>query len=321
MKRVNPRHGSMQVWPRKRAKKIYPRVRTRINLKEALPIGFAGYKVGMTHVIATDSYKNSLTKGQDISVPVTVIECPPLRIHSLRAYIPKGYGFGVSKEIFFKPNKNIIKRVLFKESSADSLDKINPDDYSYFTITFSTNPPFKKKPEIFELSLGGTNKEVIEFVKKHKESGVKISDVFKEGELVDTHSITKGKGTQGPVKRFGVSIRSHKSEKTKRGPGSISGGWYGQAHMMWRVAFAGQMGFHQRTQYNSQIYKISNNPEEVIPKGDFLRYGKVKSDYILLRGSVGGSKKRLIVFTKSVRPHKNTRNIPTIQEINLDSKQ
>ncbi len=320
-KRVNPRHGSMQVWPRKRSTKIYPKVRSKPIIKDAVPVGFAGYKVGMTHIIGTDAYKNSMSKGQDVSIPVTVIECPPLRVHSLRCYKPKGYGFGVVKEIFFKGNKNVLRRVLFKESPTDAITKINPDDYHHFSITLSTNPTFKKTPEIFELSLGGKNADALEFVKAHATTGVKISDVYKEGELIDLHAITKGKGFQGPVKRFGVNIRSHKSEKTKRGPGSLAGSWKGQGHMMWRVAFAGQVGFHQRTQYNSQIYKISSNPEEVIPKGDFLHYGKIRSEFILVKGSVPGTRKRLIIFTKAIRPQKNIRNVPTIQEISKDSKQ
>jgi len=324
MKRVNPRHGSMQVWPRKRSKRIQPRIRSKPIIKDAIPVGFAGYKVGMTQVMGIDSYKNSLTKGQEIATPVTIIECPPLKIHSLRCYVPKGYGYGVSEEIFFKGNKHVVRRVKFKESAKDSLDKLKLDDYSYITITLSTQPDLiklKKTPEIFELSFGGTKEDALEFVKIHKETGVKVSDVFKEGELVDIHAITKGKGTQGPVKRFGVSIRSHKSEKTIRGPGSLAGSWKGQGHMMWRVAFAGQMGFHQRTQYNSQIFKISDKPEEVNPKGDFIHYGKVKSEYILLKGSVAGARKRIIVFTKAIRAHKNVRNVPTITNIDLESKQ
>ena len=36
--------------------------------------GFAGYKVGMTHVIMVDDHKNSPTEGKDVMVPVTVIE-------------------------------------------------------------------------------------------------------------------------------------------------------------------------------------------------------------------------------------------------------
>ena len=65
-KRVNPRHGSMQVWPRKRSKRIQPRIRSKPIIKDAIPVGFAGYKAGMTQVIGIDAYKNSLTKVYNI---------------------------------------------------------------------------------------------------------------------------------------------------------------------------------------------------------------------------------------------------------------
>ncbi len=322
MKKVNPRHGSMQVWPRKRARRIQPRIRVK-NISDKGLFGFAGYKVGMTHIIGEDVHKTSLTKGQKISVPVTVIECPPLKIHSLRLYTPKDYGYAISKEFFFKSSKHATRRVKFKQSSSD-LSKITPENYSYATVVFSTQPHLigmKKTPEIFEMRFNGTVQEVIDFVKNFKDKDVHVSDILKEGQLVDAHAITKGKGVQGPVKRFGIGLKSHKSEKGRRRPGSIAGGWMAQGHMMWRVAFAGQTGFHQRTQFNIQIYKISSNPEEVNPKGDFLHYGKVKSDYILVKGSVPGPKKRLIVFTKAIRPSKIIRPLPVNQKISLKSQQ
>ena len=57
-----PRKGSMQFWPRKRAKKIIARVRKWANVQEAKPLCFPGYKAGMTHIMFTDTRKTSLTK-------------------------------------------------------------------------------------------------------------------------------------------------------------------------------------------------------------------------------------------------------------------
>jgi len=74
---------------------------------------------------------------------------------------------------------------------------------------------------------------------------ISVKDVLSAGSYVDARAITVGKGTQGPVKRFGVNLRSHKSEKTIRGPGSL-GSWIAQGHTMYRMAFAGQMGYHHR---------------------------------------------------------------------------
>ena len=44
-----------------------------------------------------------------------------------------------------------------------------------------------------------------------------IDEVFKEGAFLDVHGVTKGKGFQGPVKRHGIMLRHHKSEKSRRG--------------------------------------------------------------------------------------------------------
>src|SRR3989338_433745 len=81
-----PRSGSLQYWPRKRSKRPFARVRTWVTSKEAKPLGFAGYKVGMTHLIINDNNKNSMTKGMDISCPATIIECPPLKTASIKFY-------------------------------------------------------------------------------------------------------------------------------------------------------------------------------------------------------------------------------------------
>src|SRR3989338_10264382 len=84
-KRHAPRRGSMQFWPRKRAKSSYPRTRTWPKVDGTKLIGFAGYKAGMIHIQMRDN-STSVTKGQIITVPVTIVECPPLKPLSLRFY-------------------------------------------------------------------------------------------------------------------------------------------------------------------------------------------------------------------------------------------
>ena len=91
---------------------------------------------------------------------------------------------------------------------------------------------------------------------------------------------------------------------------------------MYRVAHAGQMGYHQRTEYNKWILKISSNPEELKMKGGFIHYGNVKNSYILIKGSLPGPKKRLIRFNKALRPNKKIPNeAPSIEYVSLESKQ
>jgi large subunit ribosomal protein L3 len=159
----------------------------------------------------------------------------------------------------------------------------------------------KKKPDLVEIGLGGADaKAKAEYAKGLLEKDIALRDVLKEGEFVDVHAVTKGKGVQGPVKRFGVKIRQHKSEKTKRGPGSL-GDWCSQGKIMHRVAYAGKTGFNLRTENNKLTLKIGNKPEEINPKGGFVRYGQVKNDYILIKGSVPGAAKRAITLAAPLR--------------------
>ena len=82
----NPRRGSKQFWPRKRAKKIVPRIRNFTTTKETKPLAFLGYKAGMTHIQVRDNNPTSQTKSQIITIPATIIDCPPIRPLSLRFY-------------------------------------------------------------------------------------------------------------------------------------------------------------------------------------------------------------------------------------------
>ena len=314
----------MQVWPRKRAARSYARVRSFNNKAEGA-LAFAGYKMGMTHVMAFDSYKNSVTKNETVSLPATIIECPPLRVFSVRAYTHDHYGYKVAKEVIVGKEKNLSRKIRApKTTGALDFDASAFDD---ITIILMTQPALtgigQKKPQLFEIELGGkTSSEKLEIAKGLVGRDVKASEVFKVGDYVDFHAVTTGKGYQGPVKRFGIGLKGHKSEKGRRRPGVIAGGWSAQQHTMYRVAFAGQMGYHQRVQYNNQILKITDKPEEVNPKGGFIHYGvgRTGNEFVIVKGSVPGSKKRMITMVKAVRL-KQALPAPTVELISQESQQ
>ena len=316
----SPRKGTMQFWPRVRAKKGYARVNSFAYEKEPKLLGFAGYKAGMSHLLIEDNRKTSTTKGEDIFCPVTIIECPPIKIYSVRFYKNNQLKTEVVNPNL---NKELIRKVIISKKKAD-INKIKLEDYDDLKLIVYTQPrliKLKKKPEIFELAVGGILEDKFKFAKENLDKEILLENVFQEGQQVDIHSITKGKGFQGPVKRFGVAIRQHKSEKTKRGPGSL-GGWKGQGHVMYRVAHAGQMGYHKRTEYNKRIIRISNDPKEINPKDGFVNYGTVKTSFVLVKGSIPGHKKRLIIFTKATRPNKKIPGeAPSISYVSLKSKQ
>ena len=177
----------------------------------------------------------------------------------------------------------------------------------------------KKEPDILELKIdGGSIQDRVDFGRKVLGREVRISEVFKEGGEVDVIGITKGKGIQGPVKRWGVKKLKHKSRKTVRGVGSI-GPWHPH-FVMYSVPRPGQMGFNQRTEYNKQILRIGDDGNQISPKGGYLHYGIVKTDYALLRGTIPGPAKRLVALRYPARGNAEGEP-PRIELVSLDSKQ
>ncbi len=318
-----PRKGSLQYWPRKRARRSFARVRARLTGEPRL-LGFAGYKAGMTHCIVVDNRASSLTKGEDIFIPTTVIECPPLKILSIRFYKKTPSGLMLANEVLSKDiNKELSKRIILPKKEP-KLDSVKSEDYDDIRVMVYTQPKligFKKKPELFEMRIGGSLQEKFAYAKDNLGKEINVKDILKEGQQVDVHAVTKGKGFQGPVKRFGIGLKSHKSEKSRRQPGSL-GPWRGQGGIMWRVAHAGQHGYHTRTEYNKRLIKIGERAKEINPKGGFLRYGNIKNPYILVKGSVAGTSKRLIRIAPAIRKNKKVpEEPPTIAYISTKSKQ
>ena len=313
-----PRRGSLQFWPRKRSKNAFARVRYWASSKDAKPLGFAGYKVGMTHLIINDNSKNSTTKGMDIFCPVTIIECPPLKTASIRFYKNTINGLKlVSETLADNLDKELARKISLPKKKSSKESK----DFDFLRLFVYTQPKLtgigKKKPELFEIGIGGNKEEQLKYAQEKLGREITIDEVFREGQQLDMHGITKAKGVQGPVKRFGVNLKSHKSEKGVRRVGTL-GGWIAQGHVMWRVAKAGKMGYHVRTEYNKWLLKIGK-ASEISKKGGFESYGVVKNPFILVKGSIAGTEKRLIRFNEPIRPSsKIPATSPTIQSTNLD---
>ena len=86
---------------------------------------------------------------------------------------------------------------------------------------------------------------------------------------------------------------------------------------------AGQMGYHKRTEYNKKILKIGDlsDTEDINPAGGFIKYGLVKNNYVMLKGSIPGPSKRLVILRKAVRPHGKHNDPVQISHISTASKQ
>ncbi len=322
-----PRAGSLAYAPRKRAKKEIPRIHSWPESGEANILGFAGYKAGMTNVVAIDNRKNSPTSGLEIFLPVTILETPPLSVAAIRFYKNTYNGLTTYTDIYASDLSEDIKKRLTPSKKKTDTGKKKADiekeleDIADITLIVYTQPRHtslpKKTPDIMEMHIGGEIKEKYEYAKEKLGKNITLAEVFKENQVLDATAVTKGKGFQGVIKRYGIRKQPRKAGKGRRHIGS--GGAWTPARKLWREPLPGQMGYHTRTEYNKILMQIGEEGSKVTPKGGFLRYGDIKKDYAIIKGSIPGPSKRLVRLTQARRPGEEAEY--EIVHINVSSKQ
>ncbi|MEK6842280.1 MAG: 50S ribosomal protein L3 [Nanoarchaeota archaeon] len=299
----SPRKGSLQFWPRKRAERFLPSVNwDAINSSSVKHLkGFICYKAGMTSLTVLDNTPNSMTKGKKIVVPATIVECPSMKILSVRLY---KHG-KVAKEILAENlDKELKRRIKLPKAKKHNLGDLKAGDYDDVRIIAYSQVKktgLKKTPDIVEIGLAGSLEEKINFVKEHMHKEISVLDVFQKGQLVDLRGLTKGKGLVGPVKRFGITLKQHKSEKGQRRPGSL-GPWH-PPRVTFRAPLAGQLGMFTRVIYNNKIVSLGKPGEDKRFK-NIKNYGNINTDYTLVYGSVQGPAKRQLIMTVPLRETK-----------------
>jgi len=330
-----PRLGSLAYSPRKRAKSHIPRYHAWpvYNGKPALQ-GFAGYKVGMTHIIMVDDHEYGPNEGKDIMVPVTVIEVPDMRVAAIRVYRHDTYGNHVLTEIWADSfDKELNRRLTLsknynrekaEQTARKALEEGKIVDVVAITYTHPavlTGVP-KKVPDVMEMRIdGGSISDRFDYGLSILGKEFDIRSIFKVGQYTDVTAITKGKGTQGPVKRWGVHLRKRKHSRggKERHVGTL-GPWHPH-HVRWQVPMMGQLGYQQRTEFNKRLLKIGEDGVDITPSGGFINYGLVRSRYILIKGSVPGPSKRLVRVRHSMRLGEHKVREPAIGFVSLESKQ
>jgi len=291
---VRPRHGSLAFRPKKRASSENTRLSWQ-SIEDKRIIGFAGYKAGMTHMAIIDD-SNSPTKGKEIVVPVSVIEVPPVFVYGIRFYkSSKTIGDVYAKDEKVLKKLNIKKKKEFKA----------PEDFDSVRLLVYLDPSKtsfgKKHIERMELGVGGKKEEQKTFSESFIGKLLPIGEIFKAGEYVDVSAVTKGKGWQGPVKRFGVKIQRPKATGRRRHVGTL-GEWH-PAYVQYTAPQAGQLGYNPRTEINKRIMYVgpASDAKKINNYYGFPSYGNVKNDFILLKGSVPGVVKRLVKMRLGVR--------------------
>ncbi|ELA41681.1 uncharacterized protein VICG_01314 [Vittaforma corneae ATCC 50505] len=348
-----PRHGSLQFRPKRRASSIRPSIKAFPRDDSTQPChltAFLSYKAGMTHVIRSKEVK-SKTKSQtkELLEAVTILETPPMVIHGVVGYqrtigglkrtkvvLAEHMSEGVIRRMFtkrFVPGMkytDLRKTVGFSQDDIEELKKTSDViRVLAHSQVYKIRPIHQKKAHIAEIQVnGGSISEKVDFAIERLEREIPISEVFSENELIDTIGVTKGKGFQGVIKRWGVRILPRKTNKGIRKVACI-GAWH-PSRVMYSVARAGQLGFHRRTQMNLAVYAIGNGNDPVVtdfdltvktinPLGGFVNYGSVKNDYIMVKGPVTGPRKRVVTLRKSLLPKKTTEDI-VIKFIDTSSK-
>ena len=214
------------------------------------------------------------------------------------------------------------KKVKNDESKLEQA-KSNINDYSAITALFVAYPKGLSVEQHhsmrLESAIGGTNEEKLNFITSKLGKEIKVSEVFKSGEFIDISSITKGKGWQGPIKRFGTARLFHKATNKVRHIGTL--GPFTPGKVLFTVPQAGQLGFNYRTESNKRVLKVGNaaDAKDVNPKSGFINYGNVKNDYIIVKGSVGGPAKRLVRLRKSATRNRKGIKEPKINQISTNA--
>nr|UXY87234.1 60S ribosomal protein L3 [Cryptomonas sp.] len=298
----------------------------------------------MTHVVREVDKPGSKMHKKDIIEAVTVLETPPLTIAGIVGYIETPRGLRAFKTIWTKYLPDEFRRNYYKnwyKSKKKAFSRCfalrNSNEFSFTKdcekikkfckifrcvsyLNVKKTSMKQKKANIMEIQVnGGSSSDKLAFCLKVLGKEVPIDNIFKKNESIDVIGITKGKGFEGVVTRWGVTKLPRKTHRGCRKVACI-GSWH-PARVSFTVPRAGQHGYHHRTQLNIRIYKIGKatdkfngsteydlSEKNITPMGGFPYYGIVRNDFIILKGCVQGTKKRLITLRKRINKNNNKQN-------------
>ncbi len=324
-KRHSPRRGSLAYSPRGRAKNMEARIRVwpKLETDEPKILAHCGFKAGCVQIVSIDDREKTPNAGKQLVSLGTVLVTPPVLILGIRGYSKDHYGLHAEFDVYAEDiPKHIAKEISLKnkegvlENAGKRLRKIK-EIFAIVAVSPRSAGLEQKKPYIFEAFVsGGDIEKQFNHVKELLGKEIKIDQIFEIGSTVDVAAITKGKGWQGVIQRWGVKKKQHKSRKTVREVGSL--GPISPQSVMYTVPRAGQMGFHQRTEYDKRIMIMGNTNDDQIkinPDGGYKHFGLVKGDFIVLKGSVPGTYRRLIKLRRQIRNAPLKVNKPNILEV------
>jgi len=367
-----PRHGSLAFLPRKRARRHRGKVKAfPKDTNEGSPAltAYIGYKAGMTHILRDLDRPGSKAHKKQIVEAVTIIECPKMVGAGIVGYTqtPQGlralttvWASNLSDEFkrrYYKNWTKSKKKAFSKYQARANADKQDQTEFNERVQQIKKNcqvvrliahtqlsvlKQFRmRKSHVMEIQVnGGSVDAKVDFALGLLEKPIPVKSVFADNEMIDTIGVTKGRGTEGVVTRWGVTRLPRKTHRGLRKVACI-GSWH-PARVAYSVARVGQYGYHHRTELRKKIYMIGEgvtkeNGEKkynsattehdltekaITPMGGFPHYGKVLQDFIMLKGSVPGCKKRPITLRKPLHTPTTTaaKEEVTLKFIDTSSK-
>jgi len=348
----HPRHGSLGFLPRKRAARHRGKVKAFPKDDPKKPVhltAFLGYKAGMTHIVRELERPGSKMHKREIVEAVTVIETPPMIICGVVGYVETPRGLRSLTTVWAEHLSDEVKRRFYKswyrskkkaftkyakkhaENSGANVARELERIRKYCTVVrvlahtqISKTGLRQKKAHLMEIQVnGGSVADKVDFAKSHFEKPVDVSSVFEQDENIDIIGVTKGRGFEGVTHRWGTKKLPRKTHKGLRKVACI-GAWH-PSKVMFSVARAGQNGYHHRTSVNHKIYRVGSGEAKdnastefdttekaITPLGGFVRYGVIKNDFLIMKGSCPGVKKRVLTLRKSLRVATSRRDLEKI---------
>jgi large subunit ribosomal protein L3 len=296
----------------------------KINSDEPKILAHCGFKAGCVQIVSIDDREKVPNAGKQLVSLGTVLVTPPVLILGIRGYSKDHNGKHAEFDVYAEDiPKNISKEISLKNKQENALENAEKglkkikEVFAIVAVSPRAAGLEQKKPYVFEaLVSGGDIQKQFTHVKELLGKEIKIEQIFETGATVDVAAITKGHGWQGVLRRWNVKKKQHKSRKTVREVGSL--GPISPQSVMYTVPRAGQTGFHQRVEYDKRIMIMGNTEDEGIkinPDGGYKHFGLVKGDFIVLKGSVPGTYRRLIKLRSQIRNAPAKVNKPNILEV------
>jgi len=307
---------------------------------------FMGYKAGCTHILREVNKPGSKLHKKEAVEMVTILETPPLVVVGLVGYVETPRGLRSLTTVWAHHLTETVKRRFYKNwyrakkkafskyeahwtanGDGDVKQQLQRMSKYCSVIRVLAHTQIKKvqlrqkKAHLMEIQInGGTVDQKVKWGYELFERQVPVDTVFTQNDYVDLIGVTKGKGFQGVISRWGCAMLQRKTHRGYRKVACI-GAWH-PARVRWTVSRAGQAGYHHRTEINKKVYRIGKPAKDektgklewnaatasdlteknITPLGGFPHYGQVNDYFVMIKGCVVGPKKRIITMRKSLVP-------------------